>query len=47
MRRREFIATVGSAAVWPLMAKAQSSGKLPITFSGQILRPLRHGPLPL
>ena len=30
MRRREFIATVGSAAVWPLVAKAQPSGKLPI-----------------
>jgi putative ABC transport system substrate-binding protein len=35
MRRREFIATVGSAAVWPLMAKAQPSGKLPtIGFLG-------------
>jgi putative ABC transport system substrate-binding protein len=35
MRRREFMATVGGAAVWPLTADAQQSGKLPtIGFLG-------------
>src|SRR5215510_10048790 len=29
MRRREFIAAVGTAAVWPLMARAQQP-KLPV-----------------
>jgi hypothetical protein len=29
MRRREFIASVGSAAVWPLVARAQQGGKPP------------------
>jgi len=35
MRRREFIALVGSVAVWPLSAHAQQAGKLPtIGFLG-------------
>jgi hypothetical protein len=35
MRRREFIAGLGSAATWPVVARAQQRGKLPtIGFLG-------------
>jgi putative ABC transport system substrate-binding protein len=30
MRRREFIGLVGGASIWPLFAKAQQSGRLPV-----------------
>ena len=35
MRRRAFIAALGGAAVWPLVARAQQAGRLPtIGFLG-------------
>jgi putative ABC transport system substrate-binding protein len=38
MRRREFIATIGAAAIWPLIANAEKSGELIVGFlSGRSL----------
>ena len=44
MRRREFIALVGSAAVWPLKAQAQQPARVPIV--GVITPHLLHAEFP-
>ena len=44
MRRREFIATLGSAAVWPLAARAREAlTMLDITLSVNLARFLLRG----
>ena len=53
MRRREFIAGLGGAVAWPLVARAQHGGKIPrVGFMGNstaaleanLIGPFRAGP---